>query len=274
MGIPDLGVADYSEYKNKGGPVLEPYFHLDGNKVVASQHTAGPWDPTMQHGGAPTALIAHIADTIPSDVPMMISRLTIDMKRPIPVGELDIKTEVTRKGRNILAADISLWSGEKEVCRGAILKIREAEFELPETVRPPEVYYPPGDTKHDVVRFKGFNDGVEIFDALDKPAHARRAAWFHISRPFFGDQDTTPIMRAAATGDYCNGFGSGLDFNKWTFINADLTIHLARKPEGERIMLAANAWIGPDGRGLGYGELADERGFFGRATQCLVIGKR
>lgn len=253
---------------------MQPYFQIDGNKVIASEHTAGPWDPTMQHGGAPTALITHIAENIPSDVPMMITRLTVDMKRPIPLGELDIKTDITRKGRNILAADISLWAGEKEVCRGAILKIREADCEVPSDVRPPANPYPPSEKTHDVVRFKGFNDHIIINEATGVPDHMRRAAWFHITRPFFADRETTPTMRAAATGDYCNGFGSGLDFNKWSFINADLTVHFARKPVGEKMMLAANAWIGPDGRGLGYGELADEQGFFGRAVQCLVIGRR
>ena len=38
--------------------------------------------------------------------------------------------------------------------------------------------------------------------------------------------------------------------------------------------LTANAWIDGNGSGLGYGELADEKGFFGRAVQSLVIGKR
>ena len=39
-------------------------------------------------------------------------------------------------------------------------------------------------------------------------------------------------------------------------------------------MLAASAWMSDNGSGLGYGELADEKGFFGRAVQSLVIGKR
>ncbi len=253
---------------------MEPYFELRGNKVIASPHTAGPWDPTMQHGSAPTALLTHLAEAIPTDVPMMITRLTVDMKRPIPLGELDIRTEITRQGRNILAADISLIADEKEVCRAAILKVRESEFEMPGSVHPPAANYPPSQNKHEVVRFKGFNDGVTIYEAGSKPDHMRRAAWFHIARPFFADQETTPTMRGAATGDYCNGFGSGLDFNVWTFINADLTIHFARKPVSDTIMLAANAWVGPEGRGIAYGELADEKGFFGRATQCLVIAKR
>ena len=113
---------------------MDPYFELKGNKVIASPHTAGPWDPTMQHGGAPTGLMTHIAEQIPSDHPMLITRLTVDMKRPIPLGELEVKTDITRKGRNIIAADISLISDEKEVCRAAILKVREKPFDMPEDV--------------------------------------------------------------------------------------------------------------------------------------------
>ena len=253
---------------------MEPYFELRGDKVIASPHTAGPWDPGMQHGGAPTGLITHIAENLPSDAPMMLTRLTVDMKRPIPLGELTVRTDITRQGRNIQAADITLIANDKEVCRAAILKVREADFDMPESVRPPPADFPASEVQHEVRRFRGFNDDVTIYEASSAPAHMRRAAWFHIARPWLGDHPTTPSMRAAATGDYCNGFGSGLDFEKWTFINADLTIDFARKPVGEKIMLAANAWIGPEGRGISYGELADEQGFFGRATQCLVIDQR
>ncbi|MAI89906.1 thioesterase family protein [Ponticaulis sp.] len=253
---------------------MKPYFELDGTKVIASEHTAGPWDPTMQHGGAPAGLIAHLVDTLPSKVPMQVSRLTIDLKRPVPLGELDVDIKITREGRNIQASDITLISDGKEVCRAAALRIREETFDTPEEVAPPTDHYPRDGKSIPLERFNGFNDGITIQEAVGHPAHMRRGAWFHISRPYFGDMPTTPLMRAAATGDYCNGFGSGLDFTKWTFINADLTLHFSRKPVGDWIMLAANAWISNNGSGLGYGELADEKGFFGRAVQSLVISKR
>jgi acyl-CoA thioesterase len=205
---------------------------------------------------------------------MQISRLTVDLKRPVPMGELDISIDITREGRNIQTVDVTLISGGKEVVRAAALRIREADFDTPAEVAPPAEVYPRSEEREQMNRFKGFNEGISVHNAIGAPAHMRRAAWFHISRPFFADQPTTPIMRAATTGDYCNGFGSGLDFTRWTFINADLTLHFARRPVGEWIMLTANAWIDGNGSGLGYGELADEKGFFGRAVQSLVIGKR
>ena len=44
---------------------------------------------------------------------------------------------------------------------------------------------------------------------------------------------------------------------------------------GRRLDLAGcKSWIGPDGAGLAMARLADERGYFGRAIQSLVIEKR
>lgn len=254
---------------------MKPYFELQENKVIASEHCAGPWDPSMQHGGAVSGLIAHLADTLPSEVPMQVSRLTIDLKRPVPMGKLGYKIDINRQGRNIQAADISLTHSDKEVCRASVLRIRETEFgDLPESVNPPPAPYERDGENMPLNRFAGFNEHITIQEATSHPPHMKRAAWFHIPRPYFSHTETTALMRAASTGDYCNGFGGGLDFTKWTFINADLTLHFARKPVGEWIMLAASAWMSDNGSGLGYGELADEKGFFGRAVQSLVIGKR
>lgn len=253
---------------------MTPYFDLQGDKIIASEHCAGPWDPTMQHGGAISGLIAHLVDTHPAPVPMQVSRLTIDLKRPVPMGELDLRTEVTREGRNIQTLQISIYSDGKECVRASALRIRKAEFDMPENVLPPSNPFDPVSEPMPARFAEGFNEGMTIHEATGKPGQMRTAAWFHYARPFFADLPTTPLMRAAVTGDYSNGFGSRLDFNEWTYINADLTLHFARQPVGERIMLTANAWIDGNGSGISYGELSDELGFFGRSTQSLVIAKR
>jgi hypothetical protein len=81
-------------------------------------------------------------------------------------------------------------------------------------------------------------------------------------------------MRAVVASDFSNGVSPALDFRKWTFINADLTVSLARQPVGDWILLDGESWIGPDGAGLATSRLADQRGYFGRAVQSLVIEQR
>ena len=51
-------------------------------------------------------------------------------------------------------------------------------------------------------------------------------------------------------------------------------LHVALRKTSPMIKLEANSWISPDGRGLGFGELSDQHGPFGRAVQSLVIAKR
>jgi len=80
-------------------------------------------------------------------------------------------------------------------------------------------------------------------------------------------------MRAVAASDFCNA-SSALDFRQWIFLNADLTVSMAREPVGEWILLDAVSWIGPDGAGLAMVRLADTKGYFGGCAQSLVIEKR
>ncbi len=254
---------------------MEPLFYLDGDTAIATAHGTGPWDASMLHGGAPAGLIASLAERLPSARPMRVARLTIDLQRPVPVGPLQIATTVTREGRNIQTADITLSANGKQVVRASVLKVRVDTPELPaEAALPGRAGEIPAGAAQRLSPV-GFNLSVEMRESNAADLRgAARAVWFHIERPWFETHDTTPLMRAAATGDYCNGFGSPLDFEAWTFINADLTLHFARQPVGEWIMLAANCWIGPDGRGIAFGELADRQGYFGRAAQTLIIAKR
>ena len=100
------------------------------------------------------------------------------------------------------------------------------------------------------------------------------AIWFRAHRPIVAGEPISPLMRAVMTGDFCNGVSSVLDFNAWTFINADLSISLARMPIGEWILLDAQTWLGENGAGIAFAKLGDERGYFGRAVQSLVIERR
>lgn len=253
---------------------MEPYFKFQEQSVIAAAHGGGPWDPSMLHGGAPTALITRLVEDIPTKVPMRLTRLTIDLKRPVPVGQIDFDVTVTREGRNIQTAELILTANGKEVVRASALRIRKTELDLPSDAALPATGLNPPSALPPFMRTEGFNSGVRAGPAEASPPGAANAVWFRIERPFFDDVPTTPLMRAAATGDYCNGFGCPLDFEAWTYINADLSLHFTRDPVGEWMMLAANSWIGPDGNGLAYGELSDTQGTFGRAVQSLVIAKR
>jgi hypothetical protein len=254
-------------------------YQVHGAQAISTPNTAGPWSAQHQHGAAPTSLICWAVERIPTLVPMQVTRITVDLLRPVPVATLDIKTEVVREGKKIQLCSVQLSADGVEVVRASVLKIRATSLALPDSVKDEAVSLPGPDESR--VPKGGPNDtnpftsGVQMRFAkggFRKPGPA--AVWFRAERPIIEGEGISPLMRAAIASDYCNGTSSVLDFTQWTFINGDLNINLARMPVGEWILLDAESYIGPSGAGVAFARLGDMQGYFGRAVQSLVIEPR
>jgi hypothetical protein len=257
---------------------MEAIYRVDGNRVVTSPYAAGPWDPTMQHGSAPSSLVIWAAEAIPTPQPMQIIRLTIDLMRPVPVAPLTIETEVLREGRKIQLCAVRLLANGVIVVRATVLKIRSRSQALPPEVADRQVELPGPEAGRPMARRPSGNSFVSgistsvVRGGLMTPGPG--AIWYRVDRPIVEGTAISQVMRAVVAADFSNGTSSVLDFNQWTFINADLTVSLARPPVGDWILLDSESWIGPDGAGIAASRLGDSRGYFGRAVQSLVIEQR
>jgi hypothetical protein len=98
--------------------------------------------------------------------------------------------------------------------------------------------------------------------------------WMRMRHPLLPDETLTPLARLAATADFGNGVSAALPFDRFLFINADLTIHLHRHPLGEWIGLDARTLLSGGGTGLSESVLHDVHGPVGRAFQTLVVQPR
>jgi hypothetical protein len=78
----------------------------------------------------------------------------------------------------------------------------------------------------------------------------------------------------AAAADFGNGVSAALDWNEHVFINADLTVYVARPPRGEWVGLDSRTLVEPDGVGLSESVLHDSDGVIGSAAQALLVGPR
>jgi len=257
---------------------MDPIFRVDGDRVVTSPDAAGPWDPRMQHGSAPAALVVWSAEAIPSPVPMQIARVTIDLMRPVPVAPLTIESEILREGRKIQLCAIKLLADGVVVVGATVLKIKVQDHELPPEAAILPVDLPgPDQSMVEPADNAGspFTKCISMRAALGRFGMVGPAAiWFRIDQPLIAGSPISQAMRAVVAADFSNGTASALDFRAWTFINADLTVSFARQPVGEWILLDGESWIGPDGAGLATARLADRSGYFGRAVQSLVLEKR
>jgi hypothetical protein len=233
---------------------MDAIYRVDGNRAETSPNAAGPWDSTMQHGSVPAALVIWAAEAIPTSVPMQIVRVTIDLMRPVPVASLTIETEVLREGRKIQLCAIRLLADNVVVVRATVLKIRAGSLPLPSDIAGTPIDVPPPDQGQPMQpRFSRtpFVTGLSVSAVRGgflKPGPG--AIWYRIDRPIVEGAPISQIMRAVVAADFCNGTSSMLDFDKWTFLNADLAVSLARPPVGDWILLNAETWIGPDGAGI------------------------
>jgi Thioesterase-like superfamily len=135
----------------------------------------------------------------------------------------------------------------------------------------------PDQSQHEPANFSSspFVSGISLRAARGRfGVPGPGAIWYRVDRPLVEGSAISQAMRAVVASDFCNRTSAALDFRRWTFINADLTVSIAREPVGEWILVDAESWIGPDGAGLAMARLADRSGYFGRAIQSLVIEQR
>ena len=92
--------------------------------------------------------------------------------------------------------------------------------------------------------------------------------------PLVAGEEVSPLTRVLALADSGNGISATLPFDKFLFINTELTVHLARYPEGEWVCLDAITRIGPEGVGMAQSVLWDERGRIGAGAQALLVAPR
>jgi hypothetical protein len=257
-------------------------FERDGDRVVPTSLTAGPWDRGAQHGGAPAALLAHVLDEVASPVPMRIARLTVELLRPVPVAPLRIATAVGREGRRVQLAVASLFADDVEVARAVALRMRTAALAVPPPRAP--IPAPAGPTS-------GAASQPPWSAAADYPSYHRDAVehrfvagtfaepgpatdWIRLRVPLFAGVEPSPAARVAAAADFGNGIAWELSREHgWSFINPDLTVYLARLPVGPWVCLESVTHAGPDGIGLAESRLFDERGLIGRSLQSLFLDR-
>lgn len=263
-------------------------FEPDGDgRFRATEATRGPWDAGAQHGGAPSALLARAIESVEPGAEMRVARVTFELLRPVPVGELRVETELVRPGRRVQLVAARLLHGDTLVMQALALRLRRAPgvapiegaggpppFPLPDGAgdRSSPAPPPPGS---EALGPTFAADGVDIRFARGHYLEPGPAfAWIALRVPVVPGEDPSPLQRALAAADFPNGVSSVLDWARHVFINPDLTVHLERDPEGRWIGLDAETSIGDDGTGQATAVLYDARGRFGRAVQALFVDAR
>ncbi len=266
-------------------PATTFYEPEDDGVVVATAATRGPWDQGAQHGGPVAALLARTLEQGRDPATARLTRMTVELLRPVPIARLKLASEVLRPGRRIELRRATCSLGGTEIASAIGWFVR-----IDPELRPPvdggidgegDVPYPlpePTEGEDDQFWELGWDEGwhTSVERRLETGAWLDPGAatvWFRMRFPLVGDEPPSPFARAAMAADAANGVSARLDIRRWVFVNTDLTISVVRPLEGEWVRLAARTLVAPDGIGLSESRLGDVHGHLGTGLQTLYVAR-
>ncbi len=248
----------------------------DNDWFTPTSHTRGPWDTEHCHAGPPTGLLARALEhLLPTQ---RLTRLTVNLTRPVPFKGFRISAEIQRSGRTVSVSNASLIDENDRVCvtASALHMTEQPVHNFPTHTRPPlnpndaeTGKFPIQQTLHKKPAFNG--DGVEIKYPQGQSHHTGPTIAWMKTVPLLATETPSPFQRICPLADCGNAFGRNADPTEVNFMNPDLTILLHRDPEGEWLGTDACGYWEPSGIGMADAHLFDRHGSVGRALQTLLL---
>lgn len=260
------------------------YVASGGGVYQSTEATRGPWDESAQHAGPPSALLGHaIEHREGARNDMRVARIAFTIARPVPIGPLLVSTNVIRSGRGTEVVEATLAPLDRSDAPGPVamraeaVLIRVAADTAPRYAGPRTVPDPADfpDTLTDFGFPVGYHTAMEtryVTGSFAAPGPA--TVWFRMRCPLVAGAPIDPLSRALTAADSGNGVSHVLDIRTHVFVNADLSVHLARYPISEWVCLDAVTHIEADGIGLADTALHDADGPIGRGSQSLYVAAR
>ncbi len=246
------------------------YLPGPGGTFTPTLATESPWSSDAQHGGPPTALLAHVMRTRHPADGMRIARITVEFLGSIPRAPLTVSTAVARDGRRIRLLDGTLLAAGKPVALARAWQIAaNGESGIPVDRLPPAAPPPIPDAQpqryFSGFEHWGYGESIEwrwVRGSFESPT-GEAAVWARPRIPLVSGEPTHPQDRVLVVADSANGISGPFDPREWLFIPPAVTVTLHRHPEGEWVCLAAVTMLAADGLGSTLGTLSDAAGPLG-----------
>ena len=253
------------------------YERLDDDTFAPTRATTSPWDERLQHGGPPTALLAHVMNERHPRQDMRLARITAEFLGPLPRAPMSVRTRVARPGRRIEMLEAVAESGGREMLTARAWRIAmQSGGSVPAAATPPDAVPPLPDEKPPpawLSRF-GYGDAFEWRYVYGGGAPGPASVWTRPRMPLLAESSPQPFDRVIAVADSANGISGELPMGEWLFVPPSLSLALERHPRGEWTLLEARTTLSTDGLGVTSSRLADADGYFGVGSQPLLVERR
>jgi hypothetical protein len=224
----------------------------------------------MLHGRFLAGLAARAVQSAERESELRVVRLTVDMFRPPPMLALQTETNVIRAGRRVRVIDVSVRCDDVEVARARALLLHTTAHPSGALWRAPEWDAPSPDTLQspaDEETYGGWD--IRLLSPGGFWTAERKRLWARDRWQLVDGEGLTPVVRAAFAADLPNPLANSSALGL-QFINADLTLFLARPPVSDWIGLEVSSHLGYDGIALGSCTLYDTSGAIGWSSVCAT----
>ncbi len=258
--------------------VTEAIFERRGEAFWATALARGPWDPDALHGGAPAALLAGELERLDGGEDLRIARITCELLRPVPLGELHVSAGIVRPGRRVQLLEAALSGPDgTELVRARAVRVARSPITAgtaPEpTPMPPDSLDASAANRWRPDSLPGGAVEIRFVDGSPEEP-GPHTAWFRLRVPVIAGEKPTPLQRLMVAADFPNGISSELSWSAWVFINPDLTVYIEREPRSEWVALQARTRMSEGGGAVAQAVLFDTEGRIGRSLQSLYVARR
>ena len=259
---------------------MEAYFTRPNEHwFLPTDHTRGPWDVDACHAGPPTALMARAVERLLPD--LQLTRLTVELMRPIPMAGFRVQAEIRRPGRMMSLTEAEILDDDRIYARAYAMHLRTLGEPLEVSTAPVDVPllqdaipgpFPITETAHGL---QSFTTSVEVrYDPEGSPgAGGPTTMWMRTLVPILPDEEPSPFQRICPLADSGNGISWNEYLDKVFFVNPDATISIHRPPDGEWFCSRTASHWHASGIGTADAQLFDRHGPVGRATQNLLLSR-
>ncbi|WP_171131538.1 MULTISPECIES: thioesterase family protein [unclassified Ruegeria] len=253
------------------------YFHLrDDGVFVGNDAARGPWSADHCHAGPVSGLIVRAAET-EIGPEKMLTRLTVDLLRPLPLAGLRVATETTRHTKTLGTTRVTVHDLDDTLCAtattmhltrrdlGDVPNVEQTGPQLETVVDGP---FPIGEMRHDL---SGFAHHSEIaYPEGGNQGAGPKTIWMRTPQLLEGEAQS-PIQALCPLADCGNGISWNAPTTQMGFMNTDLTVNIHREPVSDWLASDSVSHWQSSGIGMSQSMLYDTQGPVGTALQTLVL---
>jgi len=261
------------------------YYRLDPGtgELLATDLAVSMWGENHLHGVAVSGAMARALEQRVAELgraDLRPARYTVDLFRPATMDPCVVRTEVVREGNRLCLVDATYLQGEVAVARASGLFLRATGSTAGETwapgpeddLVPPPLDVAPATTEAHVPFIH--SDGVGWSQDFGAHQNAGRKQSWSTGPSIVAGEPLTPFQAVASIADGASlvtNWGS----NGVEHINTDITLVLAREPDGVSIGLAATDRREDGGIAVGTAAVFDRTGRLGTVVvSALANAKR